>query len=343
MATTGQQAWQDQIAGDPELRGSDHRRPKGLTLPKKRKVSFDCDGVSPTSKHLLTPLHPCPTHSAVGSLRSGAHHPSQCDTGERKARRLPFAMHRSDRQTPSRPSWQLSIRSRPLAQAQGCWSSEQRTRMTPTRRTRRHPQERPSNNTHRYSRPIKVFCLGCNRSLRVARNMARQSIGIQGAAASRPVHSPRQRPATRRRYYIRRRPSRLSPLRLRSPSGHLPPEDQVVTITAQQREGATPVWQSSRAALQLCSSEYPEAVCRRDRECSSALHRPCELANLEESRSIRLTTMITDSMPSYSQIYEETGLAANVTAQLPGSTGGASLGLLVAVRISCHLRARRKY
>ena len=47
-------------------------------------------------------------------------------------------------------------------------------------------------------------------------------------------------------------------------------------------------------------------------------------------------------MPSYSQIYEETGLAANVTAQLPGSTGGASLGLLVAVGILDYLRACSK-
>lgn len=37
------------------------------------------------------------------------------------------------------------------------------------------------------------------------------------------------------------------------------------------------------------------------------------------------------SSPRYSEIYDIAGLAANVTAQLPTGTGGASIGLLIAI------------
>ena len=40
------------------------------------------------------------------------------------------------------------------------------------------------------------------------------------------------------------------------------------------------------------------------------------------------------SSPDYSPIYEQAGLAGNVTAQLPNGTGGAGIGLLVAVNIA---------
>lgn len=53
----------------------------------------------------------------------------------------------------------------------------------------------------------------------------------------------------------------------------------------------------------------------------------------------RLTDMSASS-PDYQPIYEQAGLAGNVTAQLPNGTGGAGIGLLVAVGAAVALAGR---
>lgn len=262
MAATAHQSFQDQVAMDPELRGSDRRAPKGLTLPKKRKLVLFVLALITLVNVILTimaTINPVPTFSAsAGLLVIRAAYPNDTDTQNSPAS------------------------SRAAIQNYSSLSQDNRGILP-----RMHPLD-ARGQMHGESEYWDTGC-GCVRTRTLTATTTRYSTTVL-----HPKTTITPEPT-----------SAVQPTGPSHTGGSGGSDNR--TATGRGDTGLAVV-QGSFAALFLGVS-------------GGCLQR----------RSGVLVCTSSSFMPSYSQIYQETGLAANVTAQLPGSTGGASLGLLVAI------------